>query len=1100
VGWQEEVVTALDAWVAHEGVLAREPRWRALGRAVRGRKPGEFIVDVRGSDVAADQLQGDSLRLAGPDESEVDAGHSVLDVFKDGTAVRVRVAEFAAPRDPHLWMKPQPTGFLVKALREGMAALTNAPLAHLMARGEAGSGNLAAMGAPSGVLSPAQDHAYRACTGEGLWLVWGPPGTGKTTVLKRAIGDLTTRGKRVLLVSATNIAVDNALWGVVKERRHADGEIVRVGPPHLREVAEDASVCLTLMVRERLADADEQRRAVAAQLVDARERSRRLKDLERSLTGFDAAAYAADRARLDDPARTSEALTRVRDQVRHEVHAAGERIAQFEQARATAADEVRATEQAQADWAAHDEVQAQFTEMREAVTGLEAKALLAEGRRDAAEQRLSDLEQLKGFSKRRAKKDLVTARSEAEKTHHSAEEAEQKAANARDVLARTQEQLGQRIADLRARILFSKEEIEHRQRSLHALETDLRNIRRTADALSARLLPLERELGLAQAAEARVAEAVRLGHPQRYAVASGLRPQAAADEKNRPSLERRHRELQEQYDKLARDAQGEIIRGAKVVATTLARFRTTKAVFEGEYDVVLIDEAGAAALPEVLLAVGKARTTAVLLGDFMQLGPVLPELDGEKRPDVARWILRDVFEHFGIDSPAAAVNHQGCVVLDVQHRFGHDVMGLANALAYDGVLKPGPGVERRAALRKPDDPEIVIIDTDGLQSLAQARRTGRRKGWWPAGSLLARALIDLHDEEGETAGVVTPYPVQAEATLEALRDIEGSVGGRLAEVGTAHRFQGREFPVVVFDTVEDDYGDGLWMAHASRSPEATTWARNGVRLFNVAVTRVQTRLYVIGSRSRILAAGKHTPMGKLGEFIRAQRARSVPATRLIAPNAQVPPDLGQFSSRLAEVLSRHVEVSDIDDEISFYDTFTDRLAEARTSLWIWSPWTAKRLVGLMPVLEDAVRRGVRVTVFVRDPYDTGQKKQTELVKQLRKVVPTVVSVNVMHQKIVVIDEQTVLLGSLNSLSQSRSREVMLTIKGSHFARKILAHEHAEDFARPPRCSACKGDDVDLRRRGNGAWYWRCFNRACSARKGQKAWEAPVRISRGARRR
>ncbi|MFH9864080.1 AAA domain-containing protein [Streptomyces sp. NPDC017202] len=43
--------------------------------------------------------------------------------------------------------------------------------------------------------------------------MWGPPGTGKTTVLKRAIGDLTARGDRVLLVSATNVAVDNALSG-----------------------------------------------------------------------------------------------------------------------------------------------------------------------------------------------------------------------------------------------------------------------------------------------------------------------------------------------------------------------------------------------------------------------------------------------------------------------------------------------------------------------------------------------------------------------------------------------------------------------------------------------------------------------------------------------------------------------------------------------------------------------------------------------------------------------------------------------------------------------------------------------------------------------
>ena len=140
-----------------------------------------------------------------------------------------------------------------------------------------------------------------------------------------------------------------------------------------------------------------------------------------------------------------------------------------------------------------------------------------------------------------------------------------------------------------------------------------------------------------------------------------------------------------------------------------------------------------------------------------------------------------------------------------------------------------------------------------------------------------------------------------------------------------------------------------------------------------------------------------------------------------------------------------------------------------------------------------------MTVFVRDPYDTGQKKQADLVKRLRAVVPTVVPVNVMHQKIVVIDERTVLLGSLNSLSQSRSREVMLTIKGGHFARKILTHEHAEDFARPPSCGACHGDEVDLCRRGNGTWYWRCYHRACPARRGDKAWQTAVRFSPSGRR-
>ena len=62
-----------------------------------------------------------------------------------------------------------------------------------------------------------------------------------------------------------------------------------------------------------------------------------------------------------------------------------------------------------------------------------------------------------------------------------------------------------------------------------------------------------------------------------------------------------------------------------------------------------------------------------------------------------------------------------------------------------------------------------------------------------AGRLSHRAaLVELHREQGEEAGIVTPYGVQAEATLEALRDVEGPGGRPLAEVGTAQRFQVRE--------------------------------------------------------------------------------------------------------------------------------------------------------------------------------------------------------------------------------------------------------------------------------------------------------------------
>ncbi len=62
----------------------------------------------------------------------------------------------------------------------------------------------------------------------------------------------------------------------------------------------------------------------------------------------------------------------------------------------------------------------------------------------------------------------------------------------------------------------------------------------------------------------------------------------------------------------------------------------------------------------------------------------------------------------------------------------------------------------------------------------------------------------------------------------------------------------------------------------------------------------------------------------------------------------------------------------------------------------------------------------------------------------------------MHEKVVVIDDHTVMLGSQNVLSQRRTREVMITMRGQHWARKLLNRLHAEEFSQPPPCAACHG--------------------------------------------
>ncbi|ALO96791.1 hypothetical protein SHL15_5732 [Streptomyces hygroscopicus subsp. limoneus] len=371
------------------GGSGSKPRWQRVGRAVRAREAGWYAVDLRGSDIGPDQL--DSLRLAGPEPEHVETkGFAVSETVQNGSLLTLKVAEFADLPDAYLWLLKQPPTFLVEALRDGIAGLGETPLASALAAGVIGGASSSAPDPPG--FHPAQADAYRACLGQGVHLVWGPPGTGKTTVLKRAIGDLIARGDRILLVSATNIAVDNALLGVLKENRHASGAIVRVGPPQLREVADNPRVSLPLMVRERLAETEERRRAVEAALVDMRSRAAELAALDASLIRFDPPAYFAALKLLRTPGQDP---VSARQRMEH----ATELLEQAEAARETAERAVAAAmrrheeaAESRRQWSEADRLHTERSRIRQAADQKEAAALLAEEQLHSLQKDLRQLD------------------------------------------------------------------------------------------------------------------------------------------------------------------------------------------------------------------------------------------------------------------------------------------------------------------------------------------------------------------------------------------------------------------------------------------------------------------------------------------------------------------------------------------------------------------------------------------------------------------------------------------------------------------------------------------------------------------------------------
>lgn len=63
-----------------------------------------------------------------------------------------------------------------------------------------------------------------------IHLLWGPPGTGKTTTLGVAVAEWLKRGKRVLVVSTSNAAVDVAMKAVLKRVPYAQRKhLLRLG-------------------------------------------------------------------------------------------------------------------------------------------------------------------------------------------------------------------------------------------------------------------------------------------------------------------------------------------------------------------------------------------------------------------------------------------------------------------------------------------------------------------------------------------------------------------------------------------------------------------------------------------------------------------------------------------------------------------------------------------------------------------------------------------------------------------------------------------------------------------------------------------------------
>jgi hypothetical protein len=299
-GWLENTIALLrHAW--SDCPPSRSPSRKVRAVDPQADAPGWYQVRGKLSVSEREYISEGNLTYGSGNHA---LAFDVLEVAVDDEQVRVRVSETAPREVLALYVRNADLRQVLEGLGKGLQASRENPLLRQFGEQrltpiQRGPRLDEVHGWPA--LRPAQQGAVAACCSPGLQLVWGPPGTGKTLVIAAAISHLVASGRRVLLVSNNNIAVDTALHeALLILRPGGQGQAIRVGNIVLPALASNDQVRLDRLVESRQRQRQARVDHLAMQLEQLEQAGKHLADVLERLADFDPDAYQRAVGRIDN--------------------------------------------------------------------------------------------------------------------------------------------------------------------------------------------------------------------------------------------------------------------------------------------------------------------------------------------------------------------------------------------------------------------------------------------------------------------------------------------------------------------------------------------------------------------------------------------------------------------------------------------------------------------------------------------------------------------------------------------------------------------------------------------------------------------------------
>lgn len=285
---------------------------------------------------------------------------------------------------------------------------------------------------------------------------------------------------------------------------------------------------------------------------------------------------------------------------------------------------------------------------------------------------------------------------------------------------------------------------------------------------------------------------------------------------------------------LIKEMEKSYVERASVVGVTLSKAAMDPLIYQQEFDLIVVDEASMAYVPQIAFASSLGKRI-VVCGDFKQLPPIA--MSDSKV--VNHWLKEDIFHHAKIvEAVQRGQIHPNLVMLTEQRRMHPDISAFTNASIYNGrvfdykkVREDRGGIAEKEPFKN-EAATIIDVTRMGAYCLKDSSSDSRYNVY---SALLSMQLVLKARHHGiRSIGIIAPYKAHTRFLSACIQDLIdqdiSSNGEREVVSATVHKFQGSERDMIIFDAV-DSYPQ----------PRAGVLLTNedGDRLVNVAVTRAR---------------------------------------------------------------------------------------------------------------------------------------------------------------------------------------------------------------------------------------------------------------------